>query len=43
MDCNSLSDHGLTDSGQHGSPDLEIRQVGAWMWGPKHQGELHLS
>ncbi len=28
------SDHGLTDSGQHGSPDLEIRQVGAWMWGP---------
>lgn len=28
------SDHGLTDSGQHGSPDAEIRQVGAWMWGP---------
>ena len=29
------ADHGLTDSGQHGSPDLEIREVGAWMWGPK--------
>ena len=28
------ADHGLTDSGQHGSPDLEIREVGAWMWGP---------
>ena len=28
------SDHGLTASGQHGSPDKEIREVGAWMWGP---------
>ena len=28
------SDHGLTASGQHGSPDMEIREVGAWMWGP---------
>ena len=28
------ADHGLTDSGQHGSPELEIREVGAWMWGP---------
>ncbi len=28
------ADHGLTDSGQHGSPDLEIREVGAWIWGP---------
>lgn len=28
------ADHGLTDSGQHGSPDQEIREVGAWMWGP---------
>ena len=28
------ADHGLTDSGQHGSPDREIREVGAWMWGP---------
>ena len=24
----------MTDSGQHGSPDLEIREVGAWIWGP---------
>jgi len=28
------ADHGLTDSGQHGSPDEVIREVGAWMWGP---------
>ncbi len=28
------SDHGLTPSGQHGSPDYEIRDVGAWIWGP---------
>ena len=28
------SDHGLTDTGQHGSPDQIIREVGAWMWGP---------
>ena len=29
------SDHGLTDTGQHGSPDQIIREVGAWAWGPK--------
>ena len=28
------SDHGLTDTGQHGSPDPIIRKVGAWVWGP---------
>ncbi|RJU82081.1 MAG: hypothetical protein DWB99_04985 [Candidatus Poseidoniales archaeon] len=28
------SDHGLTDTGQHGSPDEIIREVGAWVWGP---------
>ncbi len=28
------SDHGLTDTGQHGSPDEIIREVGAWAWGP---------
>ena len=28
------SDHGLTDTGQHGSPDQIIREVGAWAWGP---------
>ncbi|MDP6639575.1 MAG: alkaline phosphatase family protein [Candidatus Poseidoniaceae archaeon] len=28
------ADHGLTDSGQHGSPAEIIRQVGAFMWGP---------
>jgi len=28
------SDHGLTDTGQHGSPDEIIREVGAWIWGP---------
>ncbi len=28
------SDHGLTDTGQHGSPDEIIRKVGAWVWGP---------
>ncbi len=28
------ADHSLTDSGQHGSPDEIIREVGAWMWGP---------
>lgn len=28
------SDHGLTDLGQHGSPDEIIRETGAWMWGP---------
>jgi hypothetical protein len=29
------SDHGLTDTGQHGSPEEIIREVGAWIWGPK--------
>lgn len=28
------ADHGLTNSGQHGSPDSIIRNVGIWMWGP---------
>jgi uncharacterized membrane protein YhdT len=28
------TDHGLTDSGQHGSPADEIRNVGAFVWGP---------
>tara|TARA_X000001036_G_scaffold352624_1_gene333852 strand:- start:318 stop:2957 length:2640 start_codon:yes stop_codon:yes gene_type:complete len=28
------SDHGLTDSGQHGSPDMIIRETAAFMWGP---------
>lgn len=28
------ADHGLTDSGQHGSPDMEIREVNAFIWGP---------
>lgn len=28
------SDHGLTDTGQHGSPEQIIREVGAWAWGP---------
>lgn len=28
------ADHGLTDNGQHGSPDPEIREVNAFMWGP---------
>jgi len=28
------SDHGLTDSGQHGAPDMIIRETAAFMWGP---------
>jgi len=28
------SDHGLTDTGQHGSPDDIIREVAGFMWGP---------
>ena len=28
------SDHGLTDSGQHGSPEMIIRETNAFMWGP---------
>ena len=28
------SDHGLTDSGQHGSPAEVIRNVAAFVWGP---------
>ena len=28
------ADHGLTESGQHGSSDAVIREVGAWAWGP---------
>ena len=28
------ADHGLTDSGQHGSPDMIIRETAAFMWGP---------
>lgn len=28
------SDHGLSDTGQHGSPDEIIRETAAWMWGP---------
>ncbi|MBT3658073.1 MAG: hypothetical protein HN544_07760 [Euryarchaeota archaeon] len=28
------SDHGLTDSGQHGSPEQIIRDTAAFMWGP---------
>ena len=28
------ADHGLTDSGQHGSPDDVIRETAGFMWGP---------
>ena len=28
------SDHGLTDTGQHGSPEDVIREVPGFMWGP---------
>ena len=28
------SDHGLTDTGQHGSPEDVIREVAGFMWGP---------
>ena len=35
------SDHGLTDNGQHGSPDSEIREVNAYMWGPNIVQNYH--
>ena len=28
------SDHGLTDSGQHGSDEPIIRETAGFMWGP---------
>ncbi len=28
------SDHGLTDTGQHGSPEDIVRETAAFMWGP---------
>ena len=31
------SDHGLTDSGQHGSDSMQQREVAGFMWGPNIQ------